>query len=142
MATYMQGALKSGSNPSEYGTDVAYALFTKQVTLQAATVTNVDATITIPKNCQITEILVDNTVAWTATGAVALTAGITAGGTEYITTLDLKTITRGAPTLTLAQLAAMKDVGTNTNLVLRANSASGANAVGTTTVSVVFAPKL
>jgi hypothetical protein len=137
-ATYFQGAIKNGSAISD-GTGSATVTSIEKVTLQAATVTNVDATITLPKNSQIIAIYADSTVAWTATGAVVLTAGITAGGIEYITTIDLKTVTRGNPTLTAAQLLAMNNIGTNQSLVLRANSASGANATGTTIVTVLIA---
>ena len=142
MGSYAQGAQKSGTLPSEVASDVAYGVFTKTVTLQAATVTNVDTTVLVPAGCQILSITADSSVAWTAAGAVVLTAGITAGGTEYITSVDLKTVTRSAPTLTAAQLGAMANVGSNTSLVLRANTASGSNAVGTTIVTVLFVPKL
>jgi hypothetical protein len=137
-STYHQGAIKNGSSICDTSGSATVTSIEK-VTLQAATVTNVDQTITIPKNSQILAIYADSTVAWTATGAVVLTAGITAGGTEYITTIDLKTVTRGAPTLTAAQLLAMNNVGANTSIVFRANSASGANAVGTTIVTVLLA---
>ena len=142
MGSYAQGAQKCGTLPSEVASDVAYGVFSKTVVLQAATVTNVEATVAIPAGAQILSITADSSVAWTATGAVVLTAGITAGGTEYITTVDLKTVVRSAPTLTAAQVGAMANVGTNTSLVLRANSASGANTVGTTVVTVLFVPKL
>ena len=142
MATYFEGAIKQGTNPSEYGNDVGFSTFSRSVTLQAATVTNVDATIPVPKNCQILSITADSSVAWTAIGAVTFTAGITAGGTEYITTVDLKTVVRSAPTLTAAQVGAMANVGNNTSVVARATGASGANAVGTSVVTVLYAPKL
>jgi len=140
MPTYFQGSLKQGVTPSESTaavTSVVTSVY--DATIQAATVTNVDTTIVLPRNSQIIAIYVDTTVAWTASGAVTFTAGTTAGGTEYITSIDLKTVTRGNPTLTAAQLLAMNNIGTNTNLVLRANTASGANAVGTTLVTVLVA---
>lgn len=141
MATYMQGALKSGSNPSEYGSDVGYAVFSKQITLQAATVAAVNGTITLPVGAQIVDILVDSTVAWTATGAVTFTAGTAAAGTQYVTSIDLKTVTRGSITFTAAQLAAMNNIGSNTSFVCTATTASGQNATGTTIVTVLYAPK-
>lgn len=139
--TYLSGALKQGTGINSTGSAASTGLVTTvyKTTLQAATATNVDGTITLPRNSQIVGIYVDSTVAWTATGAVTFTAGITAGGTEYITSIDLKTVTRGAPTLTAAQLLAMSNIGSNTSLVLRANSASGANATGTTIVTVLVA---
>lgn len=140
MATYMQGALKSGDTPSEYGA-VGYALFAKSTTLQAASAATVDGTISVPKNSQLVSLLIDNTVAWTASGAVTLTIGVTAGGTEYVTSADLKTVTRPTITFTAAQLAAMANVGNNVSVVCRATTASGANATGTTIVTAVYAPK-
>jgi len=143
--TYYSDALKSGTSASEpigataiAASDMGFQALAKKITLQAATATNVDGTIILPRNSQILDILVDSSVAWTATGAVNFTAGITAGGTEYITAIDLKTVVRGAPTLTAAQVGAMADIGTNTSVVVRANSASGANAVGTTIVTVRY----
>jgi len=148
MSTYMHGALKSGSGFSEpLGTtainasDIGYATFSKTATLQAATAATVDSTIVLPAGAQIIGIYADSSVAWTATGAVTFTAGITAGGTEYITSIDLKTVVRGAPTLTAAQVGAMANIGTNTNLVVRATTASGSNNTGTTRVTVLFVPK-
>lgn len=136
-STYFQGAVGQGSDICDTP-EASFFTSIKRATIQAASATNVDATITLPRNSQILQIFVDTTVAWTATGAVTLTAGTSAGGTQYITSIDLKTVTRGNPTLTAAQLLAMNNIGTNTSLVLRANSASGANNVGTTRVTVLF----
>lgn len=144
--TYMQGPIQAGSAPSpdltsaganNTGSDRGFAVLSQTVTLQAATAANVDATITLPANGRIHDILVDSTVAWTATTA-SLTVGRTAGGTDYVTGMDVKTITRG-PTaaFTAAQLAAM-DYTTNTSLVIRVAS-TGANATGTTRVTVRYA---
>lgn len=140
MASYMQGALKSGTSPSEY-TNIGYACFTQTGTLQAATAAAVDLTFTLPAGAQIIAIYVDSSVAWTATGAVTFTAGTASAGTQYITSVDLKTVVRGAPTLTAAQVGAMVDIGTNTTLVCTATTASGANATGTTKVTVLYVPK-
>lgn len=140
MTTYFQGALKQGATPSESTAAVTSTVTSiYKATLQAASAAAVDATITLPKNSQILAIYVDTTVAWTATGAVTFTAGTASAGTQYITSIDLKTVTRGAPTLTAAQLLAMNNIGTNTSLVLTATTASGANATGTTIVTVLVA---
>lgn len=140
MTTYFQGALKQGITPSENTVAGSSSLVTSvyKTTLQAASAASVDATITLPARAQIISIIADTTVAWTATTA-SLTAGITAGGTEYVTGFDVKTITRG-PTaaFTAAQLAAMNNIGTNTALVFRVAS-TGANATGTTLVTVTVA---
>ena len=145
MATYQQGAFKQGSNPSEYGTDVGYAVFARSTVLQAPAATtgaaNVDATITIPAGCVILAIYADSSVAWTASGTVGITGGITAGGTEYVSSFDGKTVTRG-PTaaFTAAQLGAMA-APASTSMVFRAAvSAASAGYVGTTKVTVLYAP--
>jgi hypothetical protein len=146
MGTYFQGAVKQGANPSEYSTDVGYTVFSRQATLQAPAATtgaiNVDVTIPIPAGSQILAIYVDSSVAWTASGTVTCTAGITAGGTEYITSIDLKTVTRGAPTLTAAQLGAMA-APASVNLVVRAAvSAASAGYVGTSIVTALYIPRV
>ena len=80
-------------------------------------------------------------VAWTASGTVTFTAGTASAGTQYITSIDLKTVVRGAPTLTAAQVGAMADISTNTTLVCTATTSTGANATGTTKVTVMYVPK-
>lgn len=115
-----------------------FEVYTKTITLQAASSANVDAVISIPKNTKIVNIMADTTVAWTATTA-SLTVGSSAGGTQYASGSDVKTITR-APTAayTAAQLAAMDNVGANTSIHVRVAS-TGATAVGTTAVTVLLA---
>jgi hypothetical protein len=142
MTTYFQGAIKQGATASEYllTTSTTSALVTSvyKVTLQANSTANVDTTITLPARAQIISFNADSTVAWTATTA-SLTAGVTAGGTEYVAGFDVKTITRG-PTaaFTATQLAAMANISTNTTLAIRVAS-TGANSVGTTLVTVTVA---
>jgi len=149
MATYMQGALKAGSSASEplgatavAAADTGYAVFSKTVTLQAATLTNVDATMALPVGAQIIGINADSTVAWTATTA-SLTVGLTAGGTDFVTGFDVKTITRG-PTaaFTAAQLNAMQSLASGSSTLAFRVASTGANAVGTTIATVTYAIKL
>ncbi len=157
MATYFQGAVKSGSTPSEplgatavAASDFGYSTFAKSITLQAPAATtgaaNVDATAYLPAGCQIVGFYVDSTVAWTASGTVGVTIGATAGGTEYVASLDGKTVTRG-PTaaFTAAQLGAMAAptaVSGSVPVVARAAvSAAAAGYVGTTIVTILYVPK-
>lgn len=125
MATYMQGALKSGSNPSEY-TGVGYAVFS-----QTAVVTSVAAgtaaagTITIPANSQIVNIFADKIVDWVVGGGTATTlpvfAGSTVGGVEYLPSTDMASTARVALTgsnVTVAIAAAIDNVGSSTTVHL------------------------
>lgn len=93
MATYMQGAIKSGSTPSEYQ-NVGYAIFSQS----AVVTTNADgsassATIIIPAGSQIVDYNVDGVVdavagAGTAT-AIAVTVGTAAAGAQYMTSTNM-----------------------------------------------------
>ena len=134
--TYFGSTIKAGTSPSQIATGTGTALLAQTVTLQAATATTVDGTITLPTGGRIVNIHVDSTVAWTAATA-GLTIGTASLGTQYVSSMDVKTITRG-PTAayTAAQLAAF-NYGTTTTLV--ASVASGTpNATGTTVVTVLY----
>lgn len=110
-STYLQGAIKQGDAIS----DTAGASILTSVELGTISsagagtgAANFDLTFTIPKNSRILNIWVDTTAAWAPSGTASCTVGITAGGTEYVSGFDVKTITRG-PTaaFTAAQLGAM-----------------------------------
>ncbi len=132
--TSVAGTVDSTFNYSE----PMYETYSKTITLQAATLASVDGTFTVPKNSRIVEIIADTTVAWTAATA-SLTVGTTAGGTQYATGFDVKTITRG-PTAayTAAQLSALDNVTTNTTVYCRVASTTP-NATGTTKVTLLLA---
>jgi len=141
MTTYFQGALKQGTTPSESTTasTVPTVLYGTVSSAGAGTgAANFDLTFTIPANCRIVRILADSTAAWAPSGTASLTAGITAGGTEYVSGFDVKTITRG-PTaaLTAAQLGAMA-APASTALVVRVavSAATSGGYAGSTNVTV------
>lgn len=146
MATYMQGALKSGDTPSEYQ-NVGYALFTQTTTVRTvAAGTATSATITIPANCQIVQYFVDGVQdavvgAGTAT-AVAVTVGTAAAGTQYMTSTDMIAGGRATTAITTAQAANMANVGSNTSVVITADPDG---TISTTQaiyrLTVVYAPK-
>ena len=142
----MQGALKSGSTPSEYQ-NVGYALFTQTaVVTTAAAGTATSATITIPANSQIVSYTVDGIVdavvgAGTAT-AVAVTVGTAAAGTQYMTSTDMIAGGRATTAITTAQAAAMDDVGTSTSVVITADpNGTIVTTQGQYRLTVVYAPK-
>lgn len=141
MSTYMQGALKSGDNPSELpsGVGVGTAVFSQTVLINKDTTgtVNVDATLTLPKNAQIIAIYEDTLTAWDSVTSAGMTVGSTAGGTEYVSSVDVKSNGREAPTLTAAQLAAMDDIGTNTTVYIRVAQVGGTTA-GQARVTVLY----
>lgn len=146
MATYMQGALKSGTTPSEYQ-NVGYAVFTQTaVVTTAAAGTATSATITIPAGAQIISYFVDGIVdavvgAGTAT-AVAVTVGTAAAGTQYMTSTNLVAGGRATTAITTAQAAAMDDVGSNTSVVITADpDGTISTTQGQYRLTVNYAPK-
>ncbi len=139
-ASHFSGPVQVGSvQPGGATSNIGSAICAQSVVVQAATAANVDTFIDVPSGSQIVSINADSTVAWTATTA-SMTIGSAAGGTQYVTGFDVKTITRG-PTAayTAAQLAALANVGSNTRIHIRVAS-TGANATGTTRVTVLYVP--
>jgi metal-dependent HD superfamily phosphatase/phosphodiesterase len=71
----------------------------------------VSSTLYIPVGSKLINIVVDVLTAFNSATSAVLSVGITAGGTEYASGVDVKTATgRITPTFTAAQLAAMSNV--------------------------------
>jgi hypothetical protein len=131
--TYFTGPLEVGSAAS---TDVS-AGKGRVVLSQSTTVSTVagshaavSSSVTLPANSQILAYYVDTVVA--ATGTIAnltTTVGTAAAGEQYMTSTDLITTTRAAVALTVAQLLAMSNIGSNTSVFITID----ANAAATTT---------
>ena len=126
MATYMQGALKAGEKPSEYGTEVGYAVFSQSKTLTTtADGLAVAGTLALPANSHIVNVIADKSVNWAVGGGSATTlpvfAGSTAAGVEYLPSSDMATTARaqldGTKT-TVAVAAAIANIGSNTTVYL------------------------
>lgn len=144
MSTYFEGAVKQGTTPSEY-TNVGYAVFSQSVLIDhvveaAAGSDNVDATVVLPAGSQILQVFTDTLTAWNSVTSAGLAVGSAAGGTEYATSVDVKTDGREAPTLSAAQLAAMDDIGTNTTVHVRVAQVGNTSA-GQARVTVLYVPK-
>lgn len=145
MATYMQGALKSGSNASEYSTDVGYAVFARTVLLDFTAEAgggsdNVDATIALPTGSQIHSINVDTLTAWDSVTSASLTIGTSAGGAEFYDATDVKSAGREATALSAADLALWDDVGSTSTLYVRVAQVGNTTA-GQARVTVLYSPK-
>jgi len=73
--------------------------------------TAVSSTLYIPAGSIITDVHVDVLTAFNSVTSATLSIGLTAGGTEYVSGVNVKAATgRIAPTFTAAQLAAMDGV--------------------------------
>jgi hypothetical protein len=104
-------------------------LLAKMVTLTANGTNTVNATVTVPFGASLLDTYFDVTTAWDSAVSATGTIGTASGGTQYAGGVNLKTATRGTPTYTTAQLAAMADVGGNTSVVFTATP-SGATTAG------------
>lgn len=113
-------ALTLGGAPTALSTDldIGYgACYQSQVFVQNST-TAVSKTFKLPKNSEILSFLVDVTTAYDSATSAVLSVGLTAGATQYVTSVDLKAAAgRIAIVFTGAQLLAMENITTNTTLI-------------------------
>lgn len=122
MATYFQGAIKSGDNFSETSTGVGTAELIQSALIGFDADLVQEATFVLPKNAQITEIYVDVLTAYNSATSATLTIGTASAGTQYVTSVDAKTAGRAAITFSAAQLLAMSNISTNTTVYVTITS--------------------
>lgn len=146
--TYFGSTLRTGTNALTDTTDGGFV-----VVMQSSTVTTVAAgtavsvTEVIPASSQIVNIFIDQMVdevvgAGTAT-SIAATVGTVAAGTQYVSSTNVISGGRASITFTTAQLLAMSDVGTNTNVVLTiAPNGTISTTQGVYRMTVVYAQKV
>lgn len=111
----------------------------------------VSATFYLPALSQIADITMDTTVAWNSATSAILTVGLTAGATDYVTSVDVKAASpnRATYTFTAAQLTAMLSAAQNTTDTTAAGqptsrlvatvTPTGATSAGTTVITVRYA---
>lgn len=146
--TYFGSTLRAGSGSLTDTVDGGFVVMmqTSTVTTVAAG-TAVSVTEVIPASSQIINIFIDQTVdevvgGGTAT-AIAATVGTAAAGTQYVSSTNVFAGGRAALTFTAAQLSAMADVGTNTNVVLTiAPNGTISTTQGVYRFTVVYAQKV
>lgn len=116
MATYLQGAVKSGDGFSETATGVGTAVFSQTALINFDATLKQEAVFILPKNGQIVNAVVDVLTAYNSATSATLTLGSASAGTQYAGGVNAKTEGRAIPTFTAAQLAAMDDLGTSTSV--------------------------
>lgn len=146
--TYFGSTLRAGSGTLTDSVDGGFV-----VMMQTATVTTVAAgtavsvTEVLPASSQILQIFVDQVVDEVVGGgsatSIAATVGTVAAGTQYISSTNVIAGGRVSPTLTTAQLLAMSDIGTNTNVVMTiAPNGTISTTQGVYRMTVVYAQKV
>lgn len=142
MASYFQGAIKSGDGFSQTATGVGTAVLS-QTTLLSFTAEsgggddNVDATLVLPVNAQILAIYVDTLTAWDSVTSAGLTVGTAAGGTQLLGSSDVKSAGRETTAPTNTQLAVWDDIGTTNTIYIRV-AQSGNTTAGQARVTVLY----
>ena len=121
MATYIGSTLRTGTDSLSDSVDGGYVVVTQSVTVTSvAAGTAVVGSVTLPASSQIIEMYADKIVNWAVGGGTAtalnVSIGSTSGGTEYMPSTDMASVARTAGTLTVADVAAMANIGTNTTV--------------------------
>lgn len=122
--TTFSGPLQSGDKAAGVagGPNIgqAYLSQTALINFDATLVQN--ATFNLPTSSQIVDFYVDVLTAYNSATSATVSAGITSGGTEYLSAISAKTAARRPNAFSAAQLAAMDDVGTNRTVVATVTS--------------------
>jgi hypothetical protein len=121
--TYFGSTLRSGTDSLSDSVDGGFVVLTQSVTVTSlASGAVVTGSVRIPADSQIIEIYADKVVNWVVGGGTAtelnVSAGSAAGGAQYMDATDMASVNRTSGTLTVADVAAMADVGNNTIVYL------------------------
>ena len=146
--TYFGSTLRTGTNALTDTVDGGFV-----VTMQTSTVTTVAAgtavsvTEVLPASSQIINIFIDQVVDEVVGGgsatSIAATVGTVAAGTQYVSSTNVISGGRASLTFTAAQLLAMSDIGTNTNVVLTiAPNGTISTTQGVYRLTIVYAQKV
>lgn len=140
MATYMQGALKSGAGFSEApsGVGVGTAVFSQTKTNSGVATLVQDITFELPPYAQLISVTPDVLTAYDSATSATLSVGTASGGTQYASGINAKTAGRAAVTVSAAQAAAMDDIGTTTSVIATVTSV-GQPTVGLVRVTLLYA---
>jgi hypothetical protein len=146
--TYFGSTLRAGSGTLTDTVDGGFVVMTQTATVTTvAAGTAVSVTEVLPASSQIINIfidtMVDEVVGGGTASAIAATVGTAAAGTQYVSSTAVTTGGRAAITFTTAQLLAMSDIGTNTNVVLTiAPNGTIVTTQGVFRLTVVYAQKV
>ena len=137
------GPLQTGTTlgNSSGQSDIGGVVLQQDVTLVHNGTNTVDGTILLPGGAQILDIVCDTTTAWTSATSDTLSVGLTSGGTDYASGIDVKAgAARIRPTYTTTQLTNMLAIPTTSPQVVIHCTVTpvGSAAAGQTTVSIHY----
>jgi hypothetical protein len=122
--TTFDGPLISGNKQAGItgGPNTGYTVLSQVLPIVFGATLVQDYTFYLPSGSQIVDFYIDVTTAYNSATSATLSAGITSGGTEYVSGVSVKTAGRRAPTYSAAQVGNMASVGTNTTLIATVTS--------------------
>jgi hypothetical protein len=136
----------AGANPAFAGapsgtfvtTDAGTFVVSRTGTITQNSTNPVTLQFNVPRNAQIMSFNIDVLTVFNSASSAVLSAGITASGTEYVSSVDVKTAAgRIVPAYTGTQLTNMANVGDNNILYVRVTP-TGATSTGLVRVSINF----
>lgn len=140
MGTYMTGPVQMGTGLDNTGADTGYVVSSQTALINRDATLVQNATFRLPADAQILDFYVDVLTAYDSATSATLSAGLTSGGTEYLSAISVKTAGRRPNAFSAAQLAAMDDIDNGTTLVATVTSV-GQPTVGQVRVTLVYAQK-
>ncbi len=137
--TNWTGPLASGDRPAgtSGGPNIGLVVLSQTVLINRDATLVQSATVNLPYNSQILNILCDVLTQYDSATSATLSVGTTAGGTTYASGVNAKTGVRVTPTFTAAQLAAMANINTTGSVVATVTSV-GQPAVGQVRVTIQY----
>jgi len=143
-STSLGGPIMVGTklaNPPAGNGDIGTVVLQQDVTLTHNGTNTVDQTLLLPGGAQIIDIISDTTTAWNSATSDTLSVGLTSGGTDYASGVDVKAgAARIRPTFTTTQLTNMLNIGTGSpQITIHATvTPVGSAAAGVTTVTILY----
>jgi hypothetical protein len=122
--TTFSGPLVTGDRPAGYpgGSNLGYVVLSQSVLINRDATLVQSASINLPYNSQLLNIVVDVLTQYDSATSATLTVGTAAGGTTYASGVNAKTGVRVTPTFTAAQLASMASTGSTGPVVATVTS--------------------
>ena len=111
--TTWSGPLASGDKNAGVsgGPNIGLAVLSQTVLINFDATLVQNATVYLPYNSQILNVVVDVLTAYNSATSATLTVGTSSGATTYASGVNAKTAARTQPTFTAAQLDAMENIG-------------------------------
>ena len=139
--TQWTGPLAVGDRPAGTpgGSNVGFVVLSQTLTLTADSTTVQNGTFRLPRGSQIIDFKVDCRTAFNGTTPV-LSAGITSGGTQYLSAIAMGTTGRKGLALSAAQLEALQNIGDNLDVVVTITGGTASSA-GVAYVEIQYVQK-